>query len=122
MKVDGLLRRVTSLIVTACDPQKIILFGSYAKGQQNCDSDLDILVIGNFQGSRFLLGQEIQQLLHGSPIHIDLYIATPWEVDTESIKPFGFLSSVLASGVVLYLSPPSGGVHHTTACSKSLDK
>lgn len=109
MKLDGLLHGITSLIVSACDPEKIVLFGSYAKGMQNADSDLDILVIGNFQGSRFLLGQELQQLLHGYPMHIDLHVATPWEVDAESMKPFGFLSSVLASGVVLYLSSPSSG-------------
>jgi predicted nucleotidyltransferase len=51
MNTAGLLRRVTPLIVTACDPEKIMLFGSYAKGQQNRDSDLDILVIGDFRGS-----------------------------------------------------------------------
>lgn len=103
MKLEGLLRRVTSLIVSACDPEKVVLFGSYAKGQQDADSDVDILVIDDFQGSRFLLDQELKQLLHGCPVHIDLHVATSLEVDTESTKPFGFLSSVLSSGVVLYL-------------------
>jgi hypothetical protein len=32
MKTERLLRRVTSLIVTACDPEKIVLFGSSARG------------------------------------------------------------------------------------------
>jgi uncharacterized protein len=100
MKIDGLLCRVTSLIVTACDPEKIMLFGSYAKGQQNRDSDLDILVIGNFQGSLFLRYQELRQLLRVSPIHIDVHTATVQEV--EAAKPLSFLDSIVYSGVVLY--------------------
>lgn len=102
MRLDGLLRRVTSLIVCACDPEKILLFGSYAKGQENADSDVDILVIGDFQGSSFLLEQELRQLLHSSPLRMDIHIATQGEIETEVLKPHGFLSSILSSGHLLY--------------------
>lgn len=104
MKAAGLLRSVTSLIVTACDPEKIILFGSYAKGQQNCDSDVDILVIGDFGGSSFLRNQELRQLLHSCPIPIDIHVATMEEIEAESGKLFSFMNSVISSGVVLYTS------------------
>lgn len=102
MKIAGLLRRVISLIVTACDPERIMLFGSYAKGQQNSDSDLDILVIGDFRGSSFLRDQELRQLLHVCPVRIDVHIATAQEVEAESAKPFSFLNSIVSSGVTLY--------------------
>lgn len=108
MKTAGLLRRVTSLIVTACDPEKIILFGSYAKGQQNRDSDVDILVIGDFRGSSFLRDQELRQLLHTCPVRIDVHIATAQEVESESAKPYSFLSSVVSSGVVLHVRDGKG--------------
>jgi predicted nucleotidyltransferase len=100
MKIAGMLRSVTSLIVTACDPEKIILFGSYAKGQQNRDSDVDILVIDDFRGSSFLRDQELRQLLRTFPVRIDLHTATPQEA--KSAKPFSFLYSIMYSGVVLY--------------------
>ncbi len=102
MKIDKLLRRVASLIVSACDPERIVLFGSYAKGQQNIDSDIDILVIGDFKGSCFLLKQELQQLLHFCPILIDINVATLQEVEAETAKPLGFLSSALSRGIVIY--------------------
>ena len=102
MKLDGLLRRIISLIVNSCDPHKIVLFGSYAKGQYGADSDLDILVIANFHGSPFVRGQELRELLYGYPIRIDLYVATLQDVEAESMKSFEFLGSALASGVVLY--------------------
>ena len=102
MKLDRLLSRITSLIVRTCDPEKVILFGSYAKVQEDANSDLDILVVCSFRGSSFLLSQELRQLLHDCPIHIDFQIATPYEVEEASMKPLGFLSSVLLDGIVLY--------------------
>lgn len=115
MKTAGLLSRVTALIVTACDPEKIILFGSWAKGQQNRDSDVDILVIGDFAGSGFLRNQELRQLLHMCPVRIDLHVVTPQELEAESVQPFSFLNSVLSSGAVLYTR--SGASRHQIAAS-----
>jgi hypothetical protein len=60
------------------------------------------LVIGNFQGFPFLLGQELRQLLYFCPMRIDLHVATLQEAEAELAMPFGFLSSVLSNGVVLY--------------------
>jgi uncharacterized protein len=102
MKLEGLLQRVTSLIVSACDPEKIVLFGSYAKGQQNTDSDLDILVIGDFHEAPLLRDRELRGLLYQIPVRIDLHVVTPQEVATQLTKPFGFMNSVLSSGVILY--------------------
>jgi len=103
MKIDGVLQKITALIVQSCNPERIVLFGSHAKGQANLESDLDILVIGDFHKSRFLRGQELRELLHFYPIRIDLHVVTQEEVDAESVRPFGFLSSALASGMCLYL-------------------
>ena len=102
MKLEGVLHRVTALIVRACDPEMVVLFGSYAKGQQNTDSDLDIMVIGNFQEPPFLRGLELRGLLHRYPICIDLHMVTPQEIAAKMAKPFGFVSSVIASGITLY--------------------
>jgi predicted nucleotidyltransferase len=103
MKLDRILGRLTALIVRTCDPERIVLFGSCVKGLENVDSDLDILVIGDFNGSPFLRAAELRQLTIAYPIRVDLHLVTPREVDAESRKPFGFLASVLASGKTLYL-------------------
>ena len=102
MKIDGVLHKITALIVQSCDPDRIILFGSHAKGQANPESDLDILVIGDFRESRFLRGQELRELLHFYPIRIDLHVVTQQEIEAESARPFGFLNSALAGGRCLY--------------------
>ncbi len=103
MKLAGVLKGITELIVQSCDPHKVVLFGSYAKGQENVESDLDILVIGDFKESCFLRGRELREALHRYPIGIDLHVVTPDEIAHETQQPFGFLSSILTSGVCLYI-------------------
>jgi uncharacterized protein len=102
VKLEGALSNITALIVQCCDPNTVVLFGSYAKGQENSESDLDLLLIGDFGGSSYLQAHEVRQLLRRYPIRIDLHLVTPDEVVDESRKPHGFLSSVLASGRILY--------------------
>ena len=49
----GLKRHIQDVcrqIVDAVQPQKIILFGSYAYGQPAADSDVDLLVVMPFEG------------------------------------------------------------------------
>lgn len=40
-----LLKTITEQIVGACDPVRVILFGSHAEGQATPDSDIDLLVV-----------------------------------------------------------------------------
>jgi predicted nucleotidyltransferase len=102
MKQERALRSITELIVRCCDPETVLLFGSYARGQENRDSDLDILVIGDFRESPYLRGHEVRELLRRYAIRIDLHLVTPEEVAAACHEPHGFLNSALASGQILY--------------------
>jgi predicted nucleotidyltransferase len=42
---EELIEKIVQLLVEAAHPRRIILFGSYARGEQTPDSDLDLLVI-----------------------------------------------------------------------------
>jgi predicted nucleotidyltransferase len=108
VKLDRALRSITALIVRCCDPDAVLLFGSHAKGQYNLDSDLDLLVIGDFQGSPYLRGHEVRGLLRRYPIRIDLHLVTQEEVAAESRKPHGFLSAALSSSRILYEKAGAG--------------
>lgn len=102
MKLEKALHSITEMIVQCCDPDEIVLFGSYAKGNDNPDSDLDILVIGNIGKSRYLIVHEIKDLLEQVPIRIDLHLVTPKEIAAVSRKPFTFLNNIQSSGISLY--------------------
>jgi uncharacterized protein len=102
VKIEPALRGITDLIIQTCDPDLILLFGSYAKEQDNPESDLDVLVIGPFRESPYLRGREVREQLVRYPMHIDLLFYTLEEVIFEARKPHGFLSSILGSGMILY--------------------
>ena len=42
---DALLQRMTAAIVEAADPERVILFGSRARGDAGVDSDIDLVVV-----------------------------------------------------------------------------
>jgi uncharacterized protein len=102
MKPERTPRSVTELIIRCCDLEAVLLSESSVRGQENRDSDLDILVIGDFRESPYLRGHEVRELLRRYAIHIDLHLVTPEEVASASGQPHGFLSSVLASCETLH--------------------
>ena len=66
-------------VVRQFNPQKIILFGSYAYGKPTADSDVDMLVIMPFQGKGAQKATEI--LLATDPrFPIDLLVRTPEQI------------------------------------------
>lgn len=97
------LKAITELIVRTCDPQQVILFGSYAKENHHAVSDLDILVIGNFQNSRYLRDVELKGMLRSFSIPIDLHMLSATELENDSRAPYSFLNNVHKSWVILYM-------------------
>ena len=64
-------------IVTQFQPDKVILFGSHARGQGRPDSDVDLLVVMPVSGSKREKAVEIGVSLHKFPIAKDVIVVTP---------------------------------------------
>ncbi len=69
--------RMVKRIVRKFQPEKIILFGSHARGDARPDSDVDLLVVMPVEGSRFEKGLEIRGALRGIPVSVDVMVTTP---------------------------------------------
>jgi len=85
-------------------PQRIILFGSYAHGTAGADSDLDILVILGNGGSGPKKAAEILRRLNPR-IPVDLVVRTSEEINSRLQDHDFFLAEVLNHGRVLYEAP-----------------
>jgi predicted nucleotidyltransferase len=88
--------------VDSVDPSKIVLFGSYAYGTPNKDSDVDILVIMETNHPRHKRPVPINRALAGLIIPKDILVYTPDEVDDWKDVPQAFITQVLKKGVVVY--------------------
>ena len=80
MLSEKTLREIVRRIVEVAHPEKIILFGSAARGEMGPNSDVDLLVVksGEFNQSR-LIG-DVYMNLHGVGQAVDVIIATPEQV------------------------------------------
>jgi predicted nucleotidyltransferase len=83
-------------------PQKIILIGSYATGNPNADSDLDLLIIKETDKPKQHRSFDIRKSLIGSMIPIDILVYTPKEYNEEKSKDISFISNALKTAKVLY--------------------
>jgi predicted nucleotidyltransferase len=81
--------------------ERVILFGSYAKGRVTEDSDVDLLVIGHFEGRSVDKSVEIRMNLRPK-FPVDLLVRTPEKVRQRIDMGDGFMREILEEGKVLY--------------------
>jgi len=93
---------IVNKIAINYNPDKILLFGSYATGKATDDSDLDFIVIKNTDTPKQKRGREIRRYLLGSLVPIDLKIYTPDEFTQESHNDYSFLSSAIKDSKIVY--------------------
>ncbi len=95
--LDEIVRR----IVEAAEPEKIILFGSAARGDARPDSDLDFLVV-KAGAHRRKLGVKIRRSLYGIRVPIDVIVATPEDLERYGNSPGLVFKPALTEGLVVF--------------------
>jgi predicted nucleotidyltransferase len=96
------LNDIVNRIATKFDPDKIILFGSYASGSQHEDSDLDLLIIKDTDQPIQTRGFELRMSLIGTMIPFDILFYTNSEYEKEKSNSFSFLNSAMKNTKILY--------------------
>ena len=102
MRTPPLLDRTLQQFVRAFAPERIILFGSYAKGTNHPGSDVDLLLIGNFENSGAAFHRRARQLAGQCFPPVDVVFCTPEEAESASPARAPFLKSILGSGITVY--------------------
>ena len=96
------ISEIVKKIASGYDPDKIILFGSYAEGNPDKDSDLDLLIIQETNLSPHKRGLDIRLSLIGSKVPIDILVYTKAEFEKEKNEKFSFIYSALKTSEILY--------------------
>ncbi len=105
MSPDGharLLSEITSRIRDAVQPDRVVLFGSHARGDAKPGSDLDILIVAPSDLPRWKRTPPIYRLLAGLGVPKDVVWWTPEEIDEWRGVKSHFISTALREGKVLY--------------------
>jgi predicted nucleotidyltransferase len=98
------LAEVVERIVRKFAPVKIILFGSWARGEATKDSDLDLLVVLPTVQHKRRAAIEVLRSLSELPISKDVVVTTPEEIRTRGHIAGDILRPALQEGKVMYES------------------
>jgi predicted nucleotidyltransferase len=98
---DELLQEIVRRIVAAVHPQKIILFGSAARGEMGPDSDVDLLVVKSCRNRRET-ARRIRRKLIGVGVPKDIIVATPEDIERYKDTIGLIYRPALREGKVLY--------------------
>src|SRR5271157_3337807 len=94
------IRRLARRIAERFQPDKIILFGSYAYGKPHEESDVDLLVI---MRTRNAIDQSIRiSLAFEQMFSLDLIVRTPRQIERGLKDDNWFLREIIEKGKVLY--------------------
>jgi predicted nucleotidyltransferase len=100
----GLLAELVRRVVEVASPERIILFGSAARGNAGPDSDLDLLVIKSGVTHRRKLAQRIYRNLVGLETPVDVLVVTPEDVDAFKDEAGTIIGPALREGRVIYVA------------------
>jgi predicted nucleotidyltransferase len=96
------IEQMVTRIVEHFRPQRVILFGSRARGDAQDDSDFDLLIIAPSNEPRWRRTVPVYRRLTGLGIPKDIVWWTPEEIaEWRNVKSH-FINTVLREGRVLY--------------------
>lgn len=98
------IREVVDKIAADYRPQRIILFGSYARGEADEDSDLDLLIVKETDQRPIERWMTVKRLLRDRrrKLSVSPLVYTPRELQARLAIHDFFIRDVLAEGETVY--------------------
>ncbi len=97
------IKRVAIQIGRAAHAERVILFGSYARGDAREHSDVDLLVIAQSDLPRHKRSRDLYKLFIPYPFAMDILVYTPQEIEERKESKISFVSTILKEGKTLYV-------------------
>ena len=97
-----LIAEIVRRIVDAAQPEKIILFGSRARGEARPNSDFDVLVIKESDEPGYRRDAPLYVALADLPVEVEVLVYTPQEVADWAQVPQAFITTATREGKTIY--------------------
>jgi HEPN domain-containing protein/predicted nucleotidyltransferase len=98
---------VVERLVERYEPDRIVLFGSHARGNASPGSDIDLLIVKQTDRRPLDRRVEVEGLLADRALALDLVVYTPAELRELHALGDPFVVDVLETGRVLYMRKPT---------------
>jgi len=95
------IQALADRIVKQFNPERIILFGSYAAGTAGPDSDVDLLVVLPFEGKTWKMASKIRGRTRPT-FPMDLLVRTPQQLHQRLAMHDVFIRDITKKGKTLY--------------------
>lgn len=100
--MDATLEKILKKILEIITPEKVILFGSRAKGSNEKDSDYDILIVKSGIENKREISRKIYRNLLGTNASVDIIIELP-EIIEKYKNSVGYIyKNILQEGKIIY--------------------
>ena len=101
---EEIIQRVVNRLVAEYAPQQVILFGSYAYGVPDDDSDIDLLIVKETEDPFMKRVTEARRVAEGTHpgIPVDFFVLTPDEMNRRLWKGDHFIEDIVENGRALY--------------------
>lgn len=96
------IRKFARIIIEKFDPDRIVLFGSYAYGNPQPWSDVDLLVVMETPEGEWPLVEAIRQSLPRHSFGLDVLVRSQAEIERRIAIDDWFLEEIMAKGIVLH--------------------
>lgn len=97
----GVLAEIVRRVVDVAKPEKVIVFGSAARGEAGLDSDVDLLVVKSGEDP-LGVARRIYRHLFGVGAAVDVVVVTPEDLERYRESPGLVIKVALAEGKVVY--------------------
>jgi len=103
-KIDKILNEIVEKLQREYKPLKIILYGSYAYGTPNVDSDIDLLILKNTSERSVDRFVKVKKIIYNPKrkIPVSPLIYSPDELKERLRIGDDFIKEILNKGVTLY--------------------
>lgn len=100
-----MLEEIIRRVVEVAQPDRIILFGSAARGEMGPDSDVDLLVVKRGVTDRGRLSEDIHLRFFGLAVSVDVIVVTPEDVERHRDRIGSVIGPAVREGQEVYAAP-----------------
>jgi len=101
--ISAEIKKISEIIISNFSVEKIILFGSYARGEENNESDIDICILTNNSNKKLKIIRTIRNALYDNVSKpVDLLVYKPEEFYDRAAALKSIEREIADSGVLLY--------------------